>query len=95
MREPIIFRRDDVLSPEQALYWKDLLYRVVKIGTELEFALPRGVRKDDFMPGLIETLQRSRDLNLEGRYAVLDVVNEHAGAEIQVIGRQPYYTALI
>jgi len=95
MKEPIIFRRNDVLSHEQALYWKDLLYRVVKVGTELEYALPKGVRKEDFLPGLIETLQPSRDLAHLGRYGVFDVVSEHAGIEIQVIGRQPYYSALI
>ncbi len=95
MKEPILFRRDDTLSHEQALYWKDLLYRTVKIGTEVEFAMPKGVKKDDFMPVLIEALQPTRDLNNLGRYGVLDVVSEHCGLEIQVIGRQPYYPALL
>ncbi len=95
MKEPIIFRRDDCLSHEQAMYWKDLLYRTVKIGTEIEFALPKGVRKDDFLPPLIETLQPTRDLSNLGRYGVLDVVSEHCGLEVQVIGRQPYYPALV
>jgi len=95
MKEPIIFRRDDCLSHEQAMYWKDLLYRTVKIGTEIEFALPKGVRKDDFLPPLVEALQPTRDLTNLGRYGVLDVVSEHCGIEIQVIGRQPYYPALL
>ncbi len=95
MKEPILFRRDDTLSHEQALYWKDLLYRIVKVGTEVEFALPKGVRKDDFMPGLKEKLQPSQDLNHLGRFGVLDVISEHCGIEVQVLGRQPYYSALI
>jgi len=95
MKEPIIFRRNDCLSHKQAMYWKDLLYRTVKIGTEVEFAMPKGVRKKDFLPPLIEDLHPTRDLNNLGRYGVLDVISEHCGVEIQVIGRQPYYPALI
>jgi len=94
MKQPILFRRDDALSPEQALYWKDLLYRTVKIGTEVEFALPRGVRKKELLPTLIAVLQPTRDLTHLGRYGVLDVISEHCGIEVQVIGRQPYYSAL-
>jgi hypothetical protein len=95
MKEPIIFRRDDCLSHEQAMYWKDLLYRTVKIGTEIEFAMPKGARKKDFVPPLIEALQPTRDLTNLGKYGVLNVVSEHCGIEIQVIGRQPYYAALL
>jgi len=91
----ILFRRRDTLAHEQALYWKDLLYRTVKIGTEVEFALPKGVTKDELMPRLIEVLQPTQDLNRLGRCGVLNVVSEHCGVEIQVIGRQPYYTALL
>ena len=77
------------------MYWKDLLYRTVKIGTEIEFALPKGVLKKSFMPSLVATLQPTRDLNNLGQYGILDVVSEHCGVEIQVIGRPPYYPALI
>lgn len=94
MKQPILFRRDDMLGYEQALYWKDLLYRTAKIGTEIEFAMPKGVQKKDLMPLLVQALQPSKDLNHLGRYGVLDVVSEHCGIEVQVIGRQPYYTAL-
>lgn len=94
MKEPIIFRRDDCLSHEQAMYWKDLLYRTIKIGTEVEFAMPKGVSKKEFMPPLIEALQPTRDLTNLGRYGVLDVIDEHCGVEVQIIGRQPYYSAL-
>lgn len=95
MKEPIIFRRDDCLSQEGAMYWKDLLYRTVKIGTEVEFTLPKGVQKKDFVPPLVDALKPSKDLTNLGQYGVLDVVDEHCGIEIQVIGRQPYYPALI
>ncbi|MBN1484194.1 MAG: hypothetical protein JXA37_05685 [Chloroflexia bacterium] len=94
MKQPILFRRDDVLDHEQARYWKDLLYRTLKIGTEVEFAMPKGVRKNDLMPLLWEALQPTKDLGHLGRYGVLDVISEHCGIEIQVIGRQPYYAAL-
>ena len=95
MKEPIIFRRDDCLTHEQAMYWKDLLYRTVKVGTEVEFAMPKGVRKKEFLPPLVEELQPTKDLANLGQYGVLDVISEHCGVEIQVIGRQPYYPALI
>jgi len=95
MKEPILFRRNDCLTCDQDLYWKDLLYRTVKIGTEVEFALPKGVPKEDLMPHLIEALQPTQDLTRLGRYGVLNVVSEHCGIEIQIIGRQPYYTALL
>jgi hypothetical protein len=95
MKEHILLRRHDTLTPEQALYWKDLLYRTVKIGTELEFALPKGVTKEELMPRLIEALQPTQDLTRLGRYGVLNVVSEHCGIEIQVIGRHPYYNALL
>ena len=95
MKEPILFRRDDLLSPDEALYWKDLLYRTVKIGVEIEFAMPKGINKKDFLPTLRDALQPSKDLNHLGRYGVLDAISEHCGIEIQIIGRQPYYAALL
>jgi hypothetical protein len=95
MKEPIIFRRNDALDHEQALYWKDLLYRTIKIGTEVEFAMPRGERKSEFMPPLTEALQPTKDLAHLGPFGVLDVISEHCGIEIQILGRQPYYAALL
>lgn len=94
VREPIFFRRDDCLDPDEALYWKDLLYRVVKVGSELEFAMPKGIRKDDYLPGLVERLQPSGSIENLGRYGVLAVDSEHCGVEIRVIGRQPHFGAL-
>lgn len=95
MKEPIFFQRDDTLTHDQALYWKDLLYRAVKIGTELEFALPKGKRKKEVLPPLTTALAPSQDLTKLGQYGVLDIISEHCGLEIQIIGRQPYYTALL
>ncbi|MBN1179710.1 MAG: hypothetical protein JXD18_10880 [Anaerolineae bacterium] len=95
MKQPVLFRREDTLSYEAAMYWKDILYRTVKIGTEVEFALPKGARKSEFQPPLVEYLKPSRDLTNLGQYGVYDIVTEHCGIEIQVIGRQPYYPALI
>lgn len=95
MKQPILFRRDDTLGPDAALYWKDLLYRTVKIGTEIEFAVPKGVRKEPFMARLVDTLKPSGNLGDLGEFGVFGVVSEHCGVEVQVIGRQPYYPALI
>lgn len=95
MKEPILFRRDDALSPEAAMYWKDLLYRTIKIGTEVETALPRGARRTDFEPQLTTALHPSGSLENLGKYGVLDIINEHCGVEIRVIGRHPYFSALV
>jgi hypothetical protein len=95
LKEPIIFRRPDCLDYEQALYWKDLLYRTIKIGTELEYAFPKGAKKNDILQILNKQLEPSGDLNHLGPYGVLDVVSEHCGFEIRVIGRQPYYEKLL
>ncbi len=95
MKDPLIFRRDDCLRPSEALYWKDLLYRTVKIGVELEAAVPKGVRKDDYLPTLVTALRPSKSLDELGEHGVLDVVTEHCGIEIQVIGQQPTYRALV
>ena len=95
MKEPLIFRRDDCLRPSEAPYWKDLLYRTVKVGVELEAAMPKGVRKDDYLPTLVTALKPSRSLDELGEYGVLDVVTEHCGIEIQIIGQQPAYRALL
>ena len=94
MKEPLIFRRDDVLSCEQALYWKDLLYRIVKVGTEIEVAPPKTIARPDFEAAVRATLEPSESFERLGRYGVFDVITEHAGIEIRVIGRQPYFSAL-
>jgi hypothetical protein len=95
VKDPIIFRRRDCLNHEQALYWKDLLYRTVKVGTELEYALPKGAKKEAILSELIQKLNPSGDINRLGRNGVLDVASEHCGFEIRVIGRQPYYRTLL
>lgn len=95
MTDPIIFNRQDCLSPEDALYWKDILYRTVKIGTELEYACPKGKNKQDILSYIEKKLVPSSDLNELGPYGVLDVASEHCGLEIRIIGRQPYYRILL
>ncbi|MCI5124740.1 MAG: hypothetical protein D3925_09750, partial [Candidatus Electrothrix sp. AR5] len=73
----------------------DLLYRAVKIGTELEFALPKGVLRQEFQPRIEEALQPSKDMNQRGELGVYDVISEHCGIEILVIGRHPHWDALL
>ncbi len=92
---PVFFRRDDSLSLAQAGYYQDLLYRTVKIGTELEFAIPKGVRREDFQPLIEKTVKPSKDMNRLGELGVYDVVKEHCGIEIQIIGRHPHWEALL
>ena len=92
---PAFLGRPDNLTLPKARYFQDLLYRAVKIGTELEFALPKGVLRQDFQPRIEETLQPSRDMNRLGELGVYDVIREHCGIEILVIGRHPHWEALL
>ncbi len=92
--EPVFFQRQDRLSLTEARYFQDLLYRTIKIGTELEFALPKGVRREDFQPGVEKLLCPSKNMNRLGRLGVYDVIKEHCGVEIQIIGRHPHWEAL-
>lgn len=94
MKDPIILRRNDILSPSEAGYWKDLLYRVTKVGTELEVAPPKGLKRPLFEEMVREALAPSGDLARLGTNGVLDVTPEHCGIEIRIIGRQPHYRAL-
>lgn len=94
MKDPLIFRRNDTLPPGEATYWKDLLYRVTKIGAELEVAPPKGVRRPEFEEAVRLGLAPSGNLEQLGTNGVLDVQTEHCGIEIRVIGRQPHFLAL-
>ena len=92
---PVFFRRDDCLTLAQARYYQDLLYRTVKVGTELEFAMPKGARREEFQPGIEKLLKPSKDMNRLGDLGVFDVVKEHCGIELQIIGRHPHWEALV
>lgn len=94
MKDPIILRRKEILAPIQAGYWKDLLYRVTKIGTELEIAPPKGMKRALFEEAVRQDLAPSGDLTRLGTNGVLDVTTEHCGVEIRVIGRHPHFRAL-
>lgn len=94
MKDPIILRRDDLLDPDQARYWKDLLYRVIKIGTELEVAPPKGADRPSFEAAVQEALLPSGSLDRLGANGVLDAAPEHCGIEVRVIGRHPHFGAL-
>lgn len=92
--EPIFFQRKDRLGLTEAGYFQDLLYRTIKIGTELEFALPKGVRREDFQPQIETLLSPSKNMNQLGPLGVYDVIKEHCGIEVQIIGRHPHWDAL-
>lgn len=92
---PAFLSRPDSLTLPDARYFQDLLYRAVKIGTELEFALPKGVLREEFQPRIEEALQPSGDMNQLGELGVYDVIREHCGIEILVIGRHPHWDALL
>ncbi|CAK8714282.1 Amidoligase enzyme [Candidatus Electrothrix laxa] len=92
---PAFHSRPDSLTLADARYLQDLLYRAVKIGTELEFALPKGVLREEFQPRIEEALQPSGDMNKLGELGVYDVIREHCGIEILVIGRHPHWDALL
>mgnify|MGYP001022583187 CR=1 FL=1 len=94
MKEPIFLRRSDILSLEQARYWKYLLYQVTKIGLELEVAPPKGCDRPTFEESVNRLLIPSGTLNSLGINGVLDISKEHCGVEIRIIGRQPHYRSL-
>lgn len=80
---------------DQATYYQDLLYRTLKIGTELEFALPQRVKREDLEKELAAELKPSQDMNNLGRLGVFDISKEHCGIEIRVIGRHPHWDAQV
>jgi hypothetical protein len=92
--DPIVLRRDDTLSPVDVNYWKDLLFRSIKIGTEVEVAIPKGMDRPVFENEIISLLHPSGTYDRLGKSGVISVSPEHCGIEIRVIGRQPYYRAL-
>ncbi len=95
MKDPILLRRKDTLSIAEAAYWKDLFYRTVKIGTELEVAPPKGCDRPTFESAVRLALSPSGCLESLGANGVLDVTPEHCGIEIRVIGRQPHLDTLL
>ena len=95
MKDPIILRRKDTLTVAEASYWKDLFYRTVKIGSELEVAPPKGCARPTFEGTVRGALSPSGCLENLGANGVLDVTPEHCGIEVRVIGRQPHFGALL
>lgn len=94
MKDPIIIKAKNLLSPNDNRYWKDLLYRVTKIGTEIEVATPKKTKREVFENKINELLKPSNSFENLGNNGVLDVAAEHCGVEIRVIGRHPYFSAL-
>lgn len=94
MKDPIILRRHDLLSPSRASYWKDLLYRVTKVGTEIEAAPPKGCPRESFEQRVADRLAPSGSYETLGPNGVLDVSPEHCGIEVRIIGRHPHFRAL-
>lgn len=94
MKDPIILPSKKILSPSEDSYWKDLLYRVTKIGTELEVAPPRKTKRSTFEEEINRALEPSHSLERLGCNGVLDVTPEHCGIEIRIIGRQPHFRKL-
>lgn len=94
MKDPIILRRTNTLTPVEASYWKDLLYRAAKIGTELEVSPPKRTTRPDFETALIQLLHPSGSLEDLSANGVLDVKAEHCGVEIRIIGRHPHFRAI-
>ncbi len=94
MKDPILFRRGDTLSAADDRYWKDLLYRTVKVGVEIEVAPPRAMPRETFETDVRAALEPSGSFDRLGHYGVFDVATEHSGIEVRVIGRQPYFSVL-
>jgi hypothetical protein len=94
MKDPIILPSKKILTPSENNYWKDLLYRVTKIGTELEVAPPKKIKRSVFEEEINQALEPSHSLEQLGCNGVLDITPEHCGIEIRIIGRQPHFRKL-
>lgn len=94
MKDPIFLRRNDILTPGDAAYWKDLFYRIIKIGTELEVAPPKGSPREDFEFAVRSALMPSNSFEDLGANGILNVASEHCGIEVRVIGRQPHFRSI-
>jgi hypothetical protein len=94
VKDPIILKRLDTLSLVEVNYWKDLFFRTLKIGTEIEVAPPKGEERPVFENQVIDLLKPSGTYDFLGPSGVISVSPEHCGVEIRVIGRQPYFRAL-
>ena len=93
--EIVFSKRTDSLTHSQDQYYQDLFYRVLKIGTELECARPRKVNSNELRSDIEKLLRPSNDLENLGDLGDFDVVKEHCGVEVQVIGRHPHWNALL
>ncbi len=91
LKGPTIIRRSDALPDEEADYWKETLRFGTRIGTELEFVPNYGGKSGTFVNLLAEELAPSGVNDWLGENGVLDVVKEHCGAEIRLIGRYPHF----
>ncbi len=91
----IFFKREDTLTHQLDQYYQDLFYRVIKIGTELECARPRKSNADELRNEIASELKPSKDLENLGELGIFDVIKEHCGIEIQVIGRHPHWNSLL
>ncbi len=93
--EILFFERKDALTHREDVYYQDLFYRVLKIGTELECARPRKVDPVEFKNEIADLMKPSGDLESLGELGIYNVVKEHCGIELQVIGRHPQWSALL
>ena len=88
-------RGDKSLGAFQVKFWKNFLLHNLKVASEIEVAIPRGKQRDNFHRELKELLCPTRNYHYFGEYGVYDVIIEHCGIEIQVIGSVPYYPFLL
>lgn len=91
----IFYKRNDILTHQQDQYYQDLFYRVLKIGTELECARPRKSNAVELRDEIELLVKPSKNLQNLGELGVFDVVKEHCGIELQVIGRHPHWNSLL
>ena len=92
--EILFIKRNTMLSEEEAAYYKDLLYRTVKVGAELEVAVPKGVKRSLFQEQLEYFFLPGGEIGKPGRFGVYQVEKEHCGVEIKILGILPYWDIL-
>lgn len=92
--EILFIKRNNILSDEEAAYYRDFLYRTVRIGTELEIAVPKGVKRPLFQKQLEYHFLPGGSIRKPGRFGVYQVEKEHCGVEIKILGILPYWDIL-